>query len=329
MEIKIQIIIVALAAVLCAVLHTPAAMCIILGVALAAMLAVSIIFHRKREEKLGELISYLMRVQDDLTMPDMDDMHEGQLGILQNEIYKLVAQLKEQYAFENRQKTYMVDMLSDISHQIKTPITAISVMTELLAAPDLSEEKRLDYTAKIETQIRRITWLIKNLLTLSQLEADMLELKKESVDLSHMLGSIADTFEPIAEVKGVGLHLDVPDGAEIVCDRQWTTEAISNIVKNCIEHTPEGGSVSISASQNNIATEIVITDTGEGIAKEHLPNIFKRFYKAPGSSGSSVGIGLSMSKQIIMRQNGNISVKSEVGKGSQFCIKLYRSFSSQ
>ena len=329
MEIKIQIIIAALAAVLCAVLHTPAAMCIVLGTALILNLAVGIIFRRKREEKLSELISYLMRVQDDLTLPDMDDMHEGQLGILQSEIYKLVAQLKEQYAFENRQKTYMVDMLSDISHQIKTPITAISVMTELLAAPDLSEEKRLDYTEKIETQIRKITWLIKNLLTLSQLEADMLELKKESVSLPDMLGSIADTFESIAEVKGVELSLDVPDGAEIICDRQWTTEAISNIVKNCIEHTPEGGSVSIRASQNNIATEIVITDTGEGIAKEHLPNIFKRFYKAPGSSGSSVGIGLSMSKQIIMRQNGNISVKSEVGKGSEFCIKLYRSFSSQ
>ncbi len=329
MGIKIQIIIAALAAVLCAVRHTPIAMCIVLGTALILNLAVGIIFRRKREEKLSELISYLMRVQDDLTLPDMDDMHEGQLGILQSEIYKLVAQLKEKYAFESRQKTYMVDMLSDISHQIKTPITAISVMTELLAAPELPEEKRLDYTEKIETQIRRITWLIKNLLTLSQLEADMLELKKDSVDLSRMLGSIADTFEPIAEIKGVELSLDVPNDIDLICDRHWTTEAISNIVKNCIEHTPEGGSVSISASQNNIATEIVITDTGEGIATEHLPNIFKRFYKAPGSSGSSVGIGLSMSKQIIMRQNGNISVTSEVGKGSEFCIKLYRSFSSQ
>lgn len=329
MEIKIQIIIASLAAVLCAVLHTPIAMCIVLGAALILNLAVGIIFRRKREEKLSELISYLMRVQDNLTLPDMHDMHEGQLGILQSEIYKLVAQLKEQYAFESRQKTYMVDMLSDISHQIKTPITAISVMTELLAAPDLPEEKRLDYTEKIETQIRRITWLIKNLLTLSQLEADMLELKKESIDLSRMLSDIADTFEPIAEVKGVKLSLDVPSGIELICDRHWTVEAISNIVKNCIEHTPEGGAVSISASQNNIAAEIVIADTGEGIAKEHLPNIFRRFYKAPGSSGSSVGIGLSMSKQIIMRQNGNISVKSEVGKGSEFCIKLYRSFSSQ
>lgn len=329
MEIKLQVIIAAAAAALCCVLHSPTAICVILGTALAATLAVTIFHHRKQEEKLGKIIDYLMRVQDDLTLPDMADMHEGQLGILQSEIYKLVAQLKEQYAFENRQKTYMADMLSDISHQIKTPLTAISVMTELLETPDLPEEKRLDYTEKIEAQTIKVTWLVKNLLTLSQLEAGMLELKKESIDLGAMLGSISDTFGPIAEVKGVSLSLDIPENMMIVCDRHWTGEAISNIVKNCIEHTPEGGSVSISATQNNIASEITISDTGEGIAKEHLPNIFQRFFKAPGSPGSSVGIGLSMSKQIVMRQNGNITVESEVGKGTEFCIKLYRTFSSQ
>lgn len=132
-----------------------------------------------------------------------------------------------------------------------------------------------------------------------------------------------ETFEIMAEVKDIQLTCDVPEEIMITCDRQWTTEAISNIVKNCIEHTLEGGSVSVQAIQHNIATEIIITDTGEGISKEHLPYIFKRFYKAPGSSNSSVGIGLSMSKQIIMRQNGNITVESEVGKGSKFMIKLY------
>ena len=218
----------------------------------------------------------------------------------------------------------MVDMLSDISHQIKTPLTAITLMTDLLKAPDLSEEKRLDYVAKIDQQTKRITWLIRNLLTLSQLEADMLELKKEKNNLKGMLDGIMETFEIIAEVKDVELTLECPEEVYITCDKQWTTEAISNIVKNCIEHTPSEGSVSIKVQQNNLATEITIVDTGEGIDKEHLPYIFKRFYKAPGSSNNSVGIGLSMSKQIIMRQNGNITVESEVGMGSSFLIKLYR-----
>lgn len=256
----------------------------------------------------------------------MGDMNEGQLGILQSEIYKLVVQLKERYSDEKKQKKYMVDMLSDISHQIKTPMTAITLMTELLKAPEMPEEKRLDYVAKIDQQTKRINWLIRNLLTLSQLEADMLELKSEKQNLKEILEQIGDTFEIMAEVKGISLSIVTPKEIYLDCDRQWTMEAISNIVKNCIEHTPEGGAVTIEAMQNNLATEITIRDTGEGIAREHLPHIFKRFYKAPGASGNSVGIGLSMSKQLIMRQNGVITVESEVGKGTSFLIKMYRSW---
>ncbi len=323
MELIIQGIIIAAAIVLCILIRVPWVMCIILGIAIIAVYIVSVVAKRQREKRIEELIFYLMKVQDNLELPALSNMEEGNLGILQSEIYKLVTQLKERYDGENKQKRYMVDMLSDISHQIKTPLTAITMMTELLKVPELSDEKRLDYVAKIDQQTKRITWFVRNLLTLSQLEADMLELKKESVNLKEMLDSIMETFEVMAEVKDVALTCHVPEEILITCDRQWTREAISNIVKNCIEHTPERGSVAIDAIQHNIATEITITDTGKGIEREHLPHIFKRFYKAPGSSSSSVGIGLSMSKQIIMRQNGNITVESEVGKGSRFVVKLY------
>ncbi|MBO5087333.1 MAG: HAMP domain-containing histidine kinase [Lachnospiraceae bacterium] len=323
MELRIQGIIIGIAIALCILVRVPWIMCIILGCAIVAVYLISVIAYRQKEKRIEELIYYLMKVQDNLELPALSNMEEGNLGILHSEIYKLVTQLKERYDGENKQKRYMVDMLSDISHQIKTPLTAITMMTELLKAPELSDEKRLDYVAKIDQQTKRITWFVRNLLTLSQLEADMLELKKEKESLKSILDSIMETFEIMAEVKDIQLTCDVPEEIMITCDRQWTTEAISNIVKNCIEHTPEGGSVSVQAIQHNIATEITITDTGEGISKEHLPYIFKRFYKAPGSSNSSVGIGLSMSKQIIMRQNGNITVESEVGTGSKFVIKLY------
>jgi len=299
-------------------------MCGILAAALLVTLCICIICQRRRARKIDELIEYLMKVQDNMELPAFDSMNEGRLGILQSEIYKLVVQLQEQYSDEQKQKKYMVDMLSDISHQIKTPMTAITLMTELLSAPELTDEKRMDYVEKIQKQTNRITWLVRNLLTLSQLEADMLDLKKEELNVKEMLNTIMDTFEIMAEVKGVDLRLECPEEIYHGCDKQWTREAISNIVKNCIEHTPEGGSVQISVLQHNLATEIIIQDTGEGIPKEHLPNIFKRFYKAPGSSNSSVGIGLSMSKQIIMRQNGTISVESEVGVGTKFRIKLYK-----
>ena len=325
MEIMIQLVIAVIAIivgiVICILTHSPLGVLITLGLSMVAMVVVAYLAHKKRENKLADLIIYLMRVQDNLSLPAMEGISEGQLGILESEIYKLVTQLKEMYSGEKKQKSYMVDMLSDISHQIKTPLTAITLMTDLLKAPELSEEKRLDYVAKIDQQTKRITWLIRNLLTLSQLEADMLELKKEKNNLKGMLDNIMETFEIIAEVKDVELSLECPEEVYITCDKQWTTEAISNIVKNCIEHTPSEG---IKVEQNNLATEITITDTGEGIDKEHLPYIFKRFYKAPGPSNSSVGIGLSMSKQIIMRQNGNITVESEKDKGSTFNIKMYR-----
>lgn len=323
MELVIQGITIGIAVVLCILIRVPWVMCIILGVALVAVYVVGVIAYRRKEKRIEELIYYLTKVQDDLELPAFSSMEEGNLGILHSEIYKLVTQLKERYDGENKQKRYMVDMLSDISHQIKTPLTAVTMMTELLKAPELSDEKRLDYVSKIDQQTKRITWFVRNLLTLSQLEADMLELKKEEHSLKSMLDSIMETFEIMAEVKDIQLTCSVPEEMMITCDRQWTTEAISNIVKNCIEHTPEGGSVSVHAVQHNIATEITIADTGEGITKEHLPHIFERFYKAPGASSSSVGIGLSMSKQIVMRQNGNITVESEVGKGSIFRIKLY------
>lgn len=295
----------------------------LLGVSLA-VIAVQLVLYRKREKDTAELISYLMKVQDRLELPELSQMREGQFGILQSEIYKLVALLREQYSGEKKQKRYLADMLSDISHQVKTPMAAITIMSDLLKTPGLSEEQRIAYTEKIDGQVDRINWLIRNLLALSQLEADMLELKSEEVSADALLAEVLNPLYVMAEAKGVALHVKAAEGIALLCDRHWTAEALSNIVKNCVEHTGEGGSVFISVSQNNFSTNFAIRDTGEGIAKEHLPYIFKRFYKAPGASSGSVGIGLSMSKQLILRQNGNIDVQSEVGKGTEFLVKLYR-----
>ena len=302
-----------------------------IGWLLAGLLAVSVavslwqfLSYRKREKDTAELISYLMRVQDRLELPEMSRCTEGQFGILQSEIYKLVALLGEQYAGEKKQKKYLADMLSDISHQIKTPMTAITIMNDLLKTPGLSEEKRLTYADKIDSQTERIRWLVQNLLTMSRLEADMLELKAEELSAEELLVEVLNPLYVMAEAKGVDLQVEIAPEIRLSCDRKWTTEALSNIVKNCIEHTDEGGEVSVAVRQSNFSTDFAIKDTGEGIAKEHLPYIFDRFYRAPGSSSESVGIGLSMSKQLILRQNGTIEVKSELGVGTEFTVRLYR-----
>ena len=235
-----------------------------------------------------------------------------------------MALLREQYAGEKKQKKYLADMLSDISHQIKTPMTAITIMNDLLKTPELSEEQRLAYADKIDSQTERIRWLIRNLLTMSRLEADMLELKSEEISAEELLVDVLNPLYVLAEANGVNLRVETAPEIRLSCDRKWTAEALSNIVKNCIEHTNRDGEVSVTVKQTNFSTDLTVRDTGEGIAKEHLPYIFQRFYRAPGAASDSVGIGLSMSKQLILRQNGTIDVKSELGVGTEFSVRLYR-----
>lgn len=279
---------------------------------------------RKVEKQIEELSHYLTLVQDRMELPKLARFQEGQISILQSEIYKVVVLLKQAYAKEASQKRYMADMLSDISHQIKTPISAITIMVDLLEEPELSDAQRLEYVDKIDKQAKRITWLVRNLLALAQLQADVLELKRESIEIRSILQDIQDSLEIMAEIKGVQFAYEADKKINICCDRHWITEALLNITKNCVEHTEEGGVVKIKVVQDNIATHIQIMDNGEGIAEKDLPHIFDRFYKADHASETSVGIGLAMAKQIILKQNGTITVSSKKGKGTKFYIKLFR-----
>lgn len=294
------------------------ALCLLLTVWITCLL----LQKRKQERAIRMLINYLTKVQDIASLPDMKTMAEGQLGILESEIYKVVSLLKEEYASEHRQKRYMTDMMSDISHQMKTPLTAVSLMSELLMAPDVSEEKRLEYASRIENQVDKMTWLIRNLLTLSQLEAGVLEMKCESVLLSTIMDSIAESLGVMADVSNVRLDIRIPEGLSVWADPHWFQEALSNIVKNAVEHTGSGGYVRILAQQNNLSTTIRIEDNGEGIDPSDLPHIFERFYKT-GRNTSSVGIGLAMARQIIRNLNGAIEAASHPGQGTVFTITLY------
>lgn len=323
MGIAIQFITILITAFLCIITKNVQAVCCIMGICIAMQFIISVVSYKIQQKQIDHLIMYLMKVQDGLVLPELAGHREGRLGILQSEIYKLVALLSEQSHTATREREYLAKMLSDISHQIKTPLTAITIMTELLENPSLSEEKRTEFIEKIDQQVSRITWLIKNLLTLSQLEADMLKLKKEEITVKELLKRACRPFELMAEVKEIELTALVNEEMKLVCDSHWTVEAFSNIIKNCIEHTACGGKVSISAEQNNFVTHIQIEDNGEGIGKESLSHIFERFYKGDNSSTDSVGIGLAMSKQIIMQQNGSIYVTSELGKGTTFFIKMY------
>lgn len=331
MQSFVQLIIIIVTIIICLLSGDYRIACFVLCGCVSLLFIMNLFFRYRKEKQLEGMITYLMRLQDGLQLPELTKCGEGQIGILQSEIYKLVVLLQEQSNIATKEKNYLATMLSDISHQIKTPLTAITLMTDLLMKPELSVEERLEFVAKIDKQVSKITWLIRNLLTLSQLEADVLKLKKERVMLSELIEKACQPLELLAEVKGVAIITDFNQGRRLsaldemfmICDETWTAEAVSNIVKNCIEHTSEGGEVRIAVTQHNFATNIIISDNGCGIAKDDLPHVFERFYKGRHGSKDSVGIGLAMARQIVLRQNGVISVDSEEGAGTTFHIKLY------
>lgn len=279
--------------------------------------------RHKREKELDRLTEYLMKVQDSRSLPAPENCGEGRVGILESEIYKLIIQMKEQTDASKKGQEYLAKMMSDIAHQLKTPLTSIGIMSDLLKTPQLPEETRIRYAANIERQTDRMTWFVKSLLTLSRLDADMIHLKKERVHLKSLLKTVILPFEIMAELKGIELKLKIDERIFLSCDEYWTAEAFSNIVKNSLEHTGAGGRVEILGEKNNFSVNIWIRDNGSGIAPEDLEHIFERFYRGKDSSDNSVGIGLALSKQLIMMQNGVVSVTSTVGEGTQFHVKMY------
>lgn len=326
MEWIIDIVLIVVTALACVIAGDYQVSCYFLCALVVLLMIVRILFSQKRKREITSLINYLEKVQNSLEMPKFNSFREGELGILESEIYKLVVLLKEQSSKDLKEKNYLSDMLSDISHQIKTPLTSITIMTDLLRDENLPDEKRQEFVEKIEIQVNKINWLVKNLLIISQLEAQVIKFKPEKQELLGLLEKSCEPVEALADLRDVQLSVNVIEEEVNICvDPNWSQEALTNIIKNCVEHTEKGGYVKVAYSQNNLATTITIEDNGSGIKAEDLPHIFERFYKSKNNNNTnSVGIGLFMAKQIIMRQNGNISVESTEGQGTTFTIKIYR-----
>lgn len=298
---------------------------VILALVVVALVVYIVLEKNKRKKELDELIGFLTKVQDRDEFPELGMEAEGKMLILRSEIYKLASTLQEQYSGEVKKNAYMADMLSNISHQIKTPLTAINLMTDALKSGNMDEAQRRRCIANIEDQTDHITWLVRSLLTLAEIDAGVLILKKEQVRVSELIGGVVDGIAIEADLKDVAIEMNISSEDVLLCDRRWMTEALSNIIKNSLQHTASGGFIRISSEDTNISTNIRIEDNGCGIAKKDLPNIFDRFYHGEKSDPNSNGIGLSLSKQIINSQNGTISCTSEEGRGTVFEIKIYKS----
>lgn len=292
--------------------------------AVLILIACFLVFTRWRYREIEKLSGYLRQITSGDYTLDVRDNEEGELSILKNDIYKVTLKLSEHGELLRQDKLQLTDAISDISHQLKTPLTSMLVMVDLLGDVGLPAEKRTEFTRNIRIQLERIEWLISSLLKLSKIDAGTVQFKKDTIHVEQLVRKAMEPMLIPIEIKEQTVTVDGDKSASFIGDLNWTAEALINILKNGIEHTPEGGKIAITYEENVLFTEIVITDNGKGIPKEDLPYIFKRFYRGKQASEGSIGIGLAMAHSIITRQNGAVEVNSLPGEGTMFRIKFYK-----
>lgn len=309
-----------LASIICFIINAWAgAICLILGIILTGVYFYNI---KKRNDKINELNNYLSLMCSGNFDLDIMDNSEGEMSILKNNLYKIMTLLKTQNEQLNTDKLYLANSLADISHQLKTPLTSMMVMSDLLK-DEKDEGKRNEFLSIIETQLDKMKWLITNLLKISKLDAGATEFKHEKFNIAPILEKSLKQFYVTCDVREIKIVNEIND-FEFVGDENWTGEAIENIIKNCIEHTNNNGKLRFFSQRMNVYNSLFIQDNGCGITKEDLPHIFERFYHGKNSSSESVGIGLALAKTVLEKEKGDIIVNSELGKGSIFELRFYK-----
>ena len=274
---------------------------------------------REDEKRTAVLSGYLDRIMEG----QYDTLMQHDTGSeLEDSIYKAVVLLREEREQAQGAKKNLADNMADLSHQLKTPAASIGLTLSLLKKKAWDEETKQDI-GRMEGQVGRLQHLVGTMLTLSKLDAGVLELEEKEFDLEEMLVDAVQPFVRQMEEKGICFGIQGADGISLSGDFGWCSEAFGNIIKNCVEHTPEQGNISIACRDNPIYTEIVIQDSGRGFDEADLSHLFERFYRGAGSSKDSAGIGLSLAKSIIEKENGTVTAENTQTGGAGFYIKFY------
>ncbi len=276
--------------------------------------------HRyRRLQRLSNDLDTLLTCGTPLPIGDYD---EGELSILANQIQKITLRLLESAESTNAHRVRLADSLADISHQLRTPLTAINLTAAMLRDKDLPEDKRLELARELEKLLERTDWLVDTLLKLSKLDAGTVKLGKDRVFLRELIKRAAEPLEIPMDLRNQRLVIHCGK-EQFTGDPVWTGEALGNILKNCVEHTPNGGSITITGEETALFTQLTIEDTGPGFAPQDIPHLFERFYKGSNAAENSYGIGLALARTVITAQNGTIQALN--GKfGAKFIIKLYK-----
>lgn len=285
------------------------------------LLAFQLQFSRRVYSKIRELTNYADQVLEGRIVSSLPEIREGDFSKLTHSFNRMRSVIQKNIAELKKEKSFLVDLMSDISHQLKTPLAALSMYNEIMTEKELSKEQKLMFLDQGRQQLERMQWLIQSLLKLAKLDVGAIQFQKRNSSLAQTVRESVEILSELASQKGVQVEVTSTQPCMMKHDSDWMTEALLNIIKNAIEHTASDGNVSIIVDEGDTLNKIHIQDQGEGIEREEMKNIFKRFYKGKKSNKSgSVGIGLSLSKSIVEGHNGLIQVDSKIGEGTTFTL---------
>ena len=271
-----------------------------------------------------DIIKYIEQINRRNYELEIDTISEDELSILKNEIYKTAVMLKEAALNSNKDKLNLKKSLEDISHQLKTPLTSILVLLDnLIDEPDMDSSIRNDFIIDIKRNVININFLVQALLKLSKFDANTVHFIKKENDLEMIVKEAIKNVSTLCDLRNINIRLNILENAKVVCDAKWQIEAITNIIKNAIEHSKDNSSIIINIDNNRVYSKIEVIDFGDGISKRDIKHIFERFYKGENATSNSIGIGLALAKTIIEEDKGTIAVESNESN-TKFTIKYFK-----
>lgn len=282
-----------------------------------------IIFERKRYKRINLLTQTIDKILHGNDTINIKSYGEGELSILEIDVQKMLTRLREQKDILEKERSFLSDSIADISHQLRTPLTSINLVLSLMLSPDITPERQRELLRELSSLISKTEYLVSMLLKISKLDAGTVQFEMKEASFMSLIKKAAEPLMVPMDIKNQSLVLDF-DNINLNCDFHWSLEAFGNILKNCTEHTPDGGTITVRAKDTPIFTEIIISDTGCGFSEEDLPHIFERFYKGSNSSKESFGIGLNLAKMIINAQNGVIKAENSNEGSAKFTVRFYK-----
>ena len=281
-------------------------------------------YNYKRKNDIKDIIKYIEQINRRNYELEIDTISEDELSILKNEIYKTAVMLKEAALNSNKDKLNLKKSLEDISHQLKTPLTSILVLLDnLIDEPDMDSSIRNDFIIDIKRNVININFLVQALLKLSKFDANTVHFIRKENDLEMIVKEAIKNVSTLCDLRNINIKLNVLEDAKVMCDAKWQIEAITNIIKNAIEHSKDNSSIIINIDNNKVYSKIEVIDFGDGISKRDIKHIFERFYKGENATSNSIGIGLALAKTIIEEDNGTIAVESNESN-TKFTIKYFK-----